>query len=796
MTALPVLRVALPAALFLAVASAAAQDAGTAASPPPTADDQTPADLKLRLSRELSPPIPPKTKSAKTGASPAKPLPQGTAIPPAGEAERGALFLRADRIEGDEKRVEASGKVELRSHRETVLADWISYDIESSEIHGKGNVTLRRGLDSVTGPELRFNRDDETGFFTEPKFVVGEAGARGDAEKLTFLGNDRYDVDKGRYTTCIAPREDWFLETRDLEIDNARKIGTAHDATVRFFGTPVFYSPWLEFPLSNERKSGFLTPTAGVTGVRGFELALPYYFNLAPNYDATLTPRVMTRRGLQIGGQFRYLFNSPSPMTGETNIEVLPDDRQTRTFRWLVATRHNQQFTPSFAGYWNASEVSDNLYFADLADRVQVTSQTTLPRETGLTYAAGPLTMLARVQGYQTLQDPSAPITPPYNRLPQLLATLNETEWGGLAWTGMAEYANFRQPQLTQGERAVLYPQASWSRQGPAWFVAARASVHVSQYNLLNQLPGVDARPSVVVPIGSLDAGLTFERDWTVFGRSFVQTLEPRAYYVYIPFRNQNQLPVFDTTTDDFNFSQLFSENRYLGHDRVGDANQLTVALTSRLLDPATGVERLRAAVGQRFYFSSQQVTLPGEVPQSASSSDLLFGTEGRITDQWSLNGLLQLNLDSGQTERLNAGVRWMPAPGKVFNAVYRYTAQNADPSGTELKQFDLSAEWPIGGRWTALGRWNYSLANSKTLEAIAGVEYNADCWVLRLVYHRLATTTQQTNTSVYVQLEFNGLARVGTSPLELLRRSIPGYLRSNDPSRFVDPGILPYPEY
>lgn len=709
---------------------------------------------------------------------------------------RGALFLRADRMEGDQQRVEASGKVELRTQRETVLADWLAYDITVGEIEGKGNVVLRRGADSITGPALTFRRGDETGHFDEPRFQIGETGGRGDASKITFLGSDRYQIDNARYTTCMAPREDWFLETRDLQLDNDRKVGVAQDTTVRFFGAPLFYSPYLEFPLSNERKSGFLTPTAGVTGGRGFEFALPYYFNLAPNYDATVTPRVMTKRGLQIGNQFRYMFNEPSPMAGEAVVDLLPDDRQTQTFRWLVATRHNQQFTPTFSGYWNVNAVSDDLYFADLADRVQVTSQTTLPREGGLTYAMGPLVMLARVQAYQTLQDPNAPITPPYNRLPQLLATLNETEWAGLTWTGMAEYANFRQSQLTQGERAVFYPQAMWSRQGPAWFVAARASVQMRQYNLLDQPPGVDARPAVAVPIASVDGGLTFERDWTVFDRNFVQTLEPRAFYVYIPYRNQNQLPVFDTTSDDFNFSQLFSENRYIGNDRVGDANQLTVALTSRLLDSGSGVERLRAAVGQRFYFASQQVTLPGEVPSSASSSDLLFGAEGRLTDQWSLNALMQLNLDTGQTERFNAGVRWLPGPGKALNAVWRYTAQNTDPSSTELKQFDISVQWPINGRWTALGRWNYSLANSKTLEAIAGFEYNADCWVLRLVYHRLATTTQQTNTSVYVQLELNGLARVGTSPLELLRRSIPGYLRSNDPARFTDPGILPYPEY
>jgi LPS-assembly protein len=791
---------------------------GLAAIPAFAQDADNAPPLVLKPSTELAPPAPPRSGTTTTpgttptpgsrtrSRAPAQPLGTPGSIPapkppapdqPAAPAQeqQGAVFLRADRMEGDEYRVEASGKVELRTQHETVLADWLSYDVVTGEIEGKGNVVLRRGTEYVAGPEMKFRRDDQTGYIADPKFQTGELGGRGDATKITFLGEDRYEIENGRYTTCSAPRQDWFLETRDMELDNDRKVGVAHDATLTFFGTPILYTPWIEFPLSNQRKSGFLTPTAGSSGNRGFEFSLPYYWNLAPNYDATVTPRIMTKRGLQINGQFRYLFNDPSPMSGEIDAAVLPDDRVANETRWLVATRHTQQFTPNFGGYWNVNAVSDNTYFADLADRVQVTSQTTLPREGGFTYNYAPLAVLARVQNWQTLQDPNAPITPPYNRLPQLFASVSETEWGGLTWSGMADYSNFRQSQLPQGERGVLYPQVAWIRQAPGWFVVARGSVHMRQYNLLNPAPGIDPSPSFAIPIGSVDGGMTFERDTSLFDRKFIQTLEPRAFYVYIPYRNQNNVPAFDTALDDFNFSQLFSENRYVGNDRIGDANQLTLALTTRLLDPGTGVERLRAAVGQRFYFATQQVTLPGEVPQSASSSDLLFGFEGRITDQWSLNGLLDQNLGTGTTERLNAGVRWVPGPGKALSAVWRYTAQNADPAGTTIKQFDLAAQWPIDPRWTALGRWNYSLVAHKTLEAVAGLEYNADCWTLRLVYHRLATTTQQTTNSVYLQLELSGIARIGTSPIDLLYRSIPGYNATLNSSRQVFP-VSPYPEF
>lgn len=766
-----------PSRLSLAVAAVLA----AAIAPAAFAQADEPS---LRMSRELARPVVPADRR--------KPLAFD-------EGSTGALFLRADRLEGTKERVEASGRVELRARRETVLADWIGYDFATEEVHAKGNVVLRQGNDWVAGPEVKFRRGTESGFFDAPSFALGQTGARGDADRLTFVGPDRYDVLRGRVTTCAAPREDWFLRAESMELDTQQNVGVAHDARLDFMGLPLLYTPWMSFPLSNERKSGFLAPTFGSSGTRGVDFALPYYFNLAPNYDATLTPRIMTKRGLQLGGQLRYLFGGASPTQGELNAELLPNDRQTDETRWLYSWRHNQQFTPWLAGFLNLNRVSDDKYFADLSERVSVTSQSTLPQEGGFAASFGPLSVLARAQRFQTLQDINEPITPPYNRVPQVLATLSEIEWNGLLFSGMGEYSRFSRRGVVEGDRAVLYPQVEWRWQGPAWFVAARGAVHARQYEVTDPAGIADRSERVAVPIASLDAGLTFERDWTIFGRRYVQTLEPRAFYTYIPFRDQSRLPVFDTAVDDFNFSQLFSENRYLGHDRVGDANQLTLAVTSRLLDPVSGAERVRVALGQRLYFEDQRVTLPNETPRSGSSSDVLLGAEGRLTDAWLLNGLVQYNLDTGETERFNVGARWQPEPGKVVAASWRYTRRLVDPVGSvnKLKQFDIATQWPISAQWTFLGRWNYSIVQSKTLEALAGVEYNADCWVLRLVLHRLTTTTQQTSTAVYVQLELNGLARLGTNPLDLLRRSVPGFVRSNDPARFgVVSGPDPYPEF
>jgi len=767
------------------------------------AADACAAELMLKPARELAPPAV-RTETLNTlrpspsAGSPARP-------PPAAEPPRGVLFLRADRFEGDQDQIVAEGSVELRSRYETVLADWLTYDVAADEIWAKGNVTIRRGYDWITGPELRFTRDTERGFFTDPRFFIAEASGSGSAAQIRFAGPDRYEVTDATYTTCIAPNHDWYLKSEQLEVDSLRKVATAHNATVNFMGANVIYAPWLEFPLSNERKSGFLTPIFGSSGLRGFEVLAPYYLNLAPNYDATIAPRLMTKRGLQLIGQFRYLLGEGDPpwgqATGEVNAEILPDDRVTHDSRYLLAWKHNEQFTPWLAAFVNLNKVSDDTYFADLADRVAVTSQKTLPRDVGMLATNGPWSLLARAQSFQTLQDPNQPVViPPYNRLPQVLGTLQETQALGLWWSGFTEYANFTQGALTvNGTRFVVHPTVAWTRSGPSWFVTARAGVQYRQYDLDTTTDLLtEKRPSVTVPITSLDGGLIFEREDRIFNTDIVQTLEPRAFYVYIPFRKQDQTPIFDTALDDFNFTQLFSENRYLGSDRVGDANELTLALTSRFIDPGTGAERLRLAVGQRFYFSDQRVTL-NENPRSASTSDFLLGAEGRLNEAWSLASLLQYNFDSSEVERFSAGLRYTPSPGRVLSATYRYTRQLVDPVGgfEEINQVDLAGQWPVSSHVTLLGRWNYSLVDRKTLEGVAGIEYNGDCWVLRVVGQRLTTTTQQTSTSVYVQIELNGLARVGTSPLELLRRSVPGYVPANDPAlRVRDRSLDPVPGY
>ena len=715
--------------------------------------------------------VPPPPKALKQGSS---------------GSDGDALYLRADVLEGDnEKFIQGSGKVELRTRRQTVLADWLHYDLATEEVWAKGNVLMRRGIDSITGPEAKFKRTDETGFFHQPEFHIGDNASRGDAAELLFLGENHYEIKDMRYTTCVAGNDDWYLTSREVDLDRSRLVGTARNASILFKGVTIFYAPYLDFPLSSDRKSGFLTPVFGSTNSRGLEMSLPYYFNLAPNYDATLTPRVMTRRGLQLNGQTRYLFPD---IAGEIDAEFLPD-RITGTNRYGLSWKHNQNFAslPGLAGYVNVQKVSDDAYFTDLSDRLVVTSQSTLPREAGLVYNRGPFSLLTRVQTFQTLQDPANPITPPYFREPQVLMTMSPVEWKGFDFEASGEYVRFRQPALVTGDRSVLYPSVTWSQRGNAWFVSARTGLHMTHYDFDTSNPAdaglAEPRLNRVLPISSVDSGLVFEKDTELFGKAFTQTLEPRAYYVYIPYRRQDRIPPFDTAIDDFNFSQLFTENRYLGSDRIGDANQLTLAAVTRLLDPQTGEEKMRFAVGERFYYRTQRVTLTEE-PRSANTSDLLLSGEGRLSDAWAASGALEYNLVHPQIERLDAGVRWQPGPGRVLNASYRYIRRQVDPAGSisQLKQVDMSGQFPFKDNWSAIGRWNYSLADSKTLEGVIGVEYNGGCWAFRIVAQRLTTATQQASKSVFVQFELNGLARFGTNPIDVLKRSVPGYLTITDP--------------
>ena len=562
-----------------------------------------------------------------------------------------------------------------------------------------------------------------------------------------------------------------------------RNLGVARKAKLVFEDTTIGYLPWVNFPLNDERKTGFLPPTAGYSGKSGIEASVPFYVNLAPNRDLTLAPRELSKRGLQLTGEFRYLDRG---YDGDFRVEDLNNDRVANIDRYAITLQHNQKFSDDLTGVVNINKVSDDNYFRDLSSRINVTSQTTLPREGVLTYRGGWWTATARVQRFQTLQDPASPIVPPYDRLPQLTLNALRQYVGGVDLGLNSEFVKFDRggfpaaaaadgtnTSYADGSRLTFYPSVSLPLILPGAYLTPKLGFHDTSYSLSRNPLDTPDEIHRALPIASLDSGLTFERDTELRGQQFRQTLEPRLYYLYVPYRDQSKIPLFDTGMADFNYAQIFSENIFNGGDRIADANQLTVAATTRLLSPASGQEIVKATIGQRYYFKTQQVTLNDDVTPTREnkSSDFLAALSGHVSRYWTLNGALQYNEQRNFFDQLNLGARFAPEIAKTLNLGYRFTR------GT-LDQVDVSAQWPLGGGWNGVGRYNYSLRENRLVETLGGFEYNAGCWIGRLVLQRFAAATGSSTTAVFVQLELNGFSSIGSNPLETLKRNIPGYRR------------------
>jgi len=698
-----------------------------------------------------------------------------------------AKFLEADRIVADQDRnVVATGDVTLRQRGAAIRADRVEYHDADQTVVATGGVRLERDGDVASGPRLNYKLDNDTGdidspVFEFPKRLERRTASRGQASRAVLEENSVTRLFKAEYTSCPVPRDDWFIRVRELELDTSRNVGTAYNSTVYFLGVPILYSPYMSFPMDNKRKSGFLAPTLGTSAQSGFDFSLPYYFNLAENYDATLTPKIYTRRGIQIGAEFRYL---TSFMAGQVDGEVLPHDRVTDSDRYFMGLKHVQQLGHGISFSANAQKVSDDAYFRDLSTRIALTSQTNLPRDAILAYNDEVWSVSARALGYQTLQDPNGPPIPvPYNILPQLLAFGSQQNVRGFDWQWASELSNFVHPTLVNGQRLIVYPSVLYPWRNGYSFVIPKAGYHYTRYNLDDNNASPNGTLSRGLPIASIDSGLYFERQSTWGGRAFEQTLEPRLFYLYVPYKDQSGYPNFTTAETDFNFQRFFSENRFVGGDRIGDANQLTFALTTRLIESGTGLERFKAALGQVYYFTPPKVTL-GDTPPPAKTSDILGYASTQMTPSVSIDAAWQYTPNLQRSERIVVGGRYNPQPGSVVNAAYRYvrgTETSADPSRQGIQQVDLSSQWPITRNLQGLARWNWSVKERKLLEGLVGFEYNAGCWQVRAVAHRFITAAQQYSTSFQIQLELTGLSRIGINPLETLRQNIGGYRRTDE---------------
>jgi LPS-assembly protein len=718
--------------------------------------------------------------------------------PPRASGTQLPVFLTADRVTGITGRESiAEGDAELHKGTTAVYADWLKYIEQTEDVEARGQVRIERDGDVITGPSLRYRVNDATGTFEQPVFTLAPrkrqgmqpVTGRGHARTARFEGEDKYRMFDAFFTTCKPGDSDWYLDVRELDLDYTRNVGTARNATIYFKDVPIMKTPYVDFALNNQRKSGILPPLIGSSGKNGPEITLPYYFNLAPNRDLTISPRLMQKRGLQIGGDLRFLERH---FFGEAKAEVLSNDMILHQSRSAVSLIANYNQPGLMTGALNLNRVSDDNYFRDLSSRINIAAQTTLPREGYLTYYggwwnSGWWSATGRMQGFQVLQDATRSIPVPYWRAPQLaLSAVKQDMGAGLDFNLAGEVVDFRHPTNVIGLRSTVYPSLSLPIITAGSFLTPKIGIHSTHYVLDpngNLAAGIPATPQLAaasgtltrtLPIFSVDGGLIYERraDWQ--GQSLIQTLEPRAYYLFVPYRDQRRIPLFDTAVADFNYAQIFSENSFVGGDRINDASQVTLAVTSRLLYTSTGQEAVRATVGQRYYFRDQQVTLDSTTPaRTYHSSDWLAAASGRLAQRWTAESALEYNGRENRAERVTVGVRYQPELLKTLNVSYRYLRD-------QLNQFDVSSQWPLGRGWYGVGRLNYSIMDGRIVEGLAGFEYNGDCWIGRVVLQRFAVAAGNVTQTIFLQLELNGFSRIGSNPLEALRRNIPGYARLN----------------
>ncbi|MDH4394741.1 MAG: LPS-assembly protein LptD [Limnobacter sp.] len=682
-----------------------------------------------------------------------------------------STYLSADRLTtNSQEETVLEGGVILRRNELTITSDKLNYSPLTDRANATGNVTIRQPDMTLRGPEGSIKVGNGAGRLNKPTFELHRTKGKGNASEMTFDGVDTLTLQNPNYTVCPVPNPDrtqeadWYITAEQLELDRSADVGRAENAKVVFQGVPILATPYLSFPTSERRKSGFLAPSFGSSSNSGFEFTVPYYWNIAPNRDLTLYPKIITGRGVQLGSNARYLgeYNQ-----GEIKYDYLPSDRKTETDRFALAFQHAFN-KDAFSAGLNINKVSDDQYFVDFSRTQAVASQRILLREGFANYQGTGWRVNSRVVRHQTLQLLNDPILKPYDRLPEVNAYYDSQKVGPVYFSMNGQFTEFSNSNMVEGSRALARARVELPFVRDAYSVISALSVQSTAYNLSNVQVGQDTKPGVSIPTFSMDGSIYFDRKTTFANRSVNQTLEPRLFYLYTPFKEQSAQPNFDTTLRADNFSRIFSENRYAGYDRVGDANQLTAGVTSRYIDDKTGEELLRLDFGQRYFVTKPKIMIEGEIPVD-NDSDFFASVRGRLTRDITLDYEGQYDADTGRNERGNVGVSYSPSLGKRLNAGYRYTRDNID-------QFDVSGQWPLTRNWSGVGRLNYSLLESRPIETLAGLEYNDGCWAVRMVGQRFATSPSQTTTSLFIQLELTGLGSLGSNPLDLLSRKVPGY--------------------
>lgn len=711
------------------------------------------------------------------------------------------LIIEGDTLENNlDRKLKASGNAILKKHGKTIKANLIEYDQVSDELYAIGEVSIESDGGSLTGSSLELSVKENVGVLPNASFLstLGKPSnsfnntLRGKAKVLFIEGEDKKRLQNASITTCEVGKDDWFIKASEIEINNRSQTLEAKNAKLEFKGIPILYSPLVNFSFNNDRKSGFLAPSVGTTSRSGFESSIPYYFNLSPTSDATVTPRYFGKRGLQIEGEYRYLNTN---YFGTSNLEYMNNDDATdKDNRYYAKIHHKQKITDDLNGGFIFEKVSDDNYFSDMSSLISVTSKVNLPQEAYLNYSTDTLDINFIAQRYQNLTVASSP----YERLPSLNIN-HSNEYGnfddfsyfetelGISLTQFERNHNFVASSTDKnitGTRFVVNPSIAAPFETNFGYVKPKLSMNIRNYSLKGSSTN---SKSMIIPTLSVDSGIYLDKKLNFAGQSFTQTLEPRIFYSYTKYKNQEVLPLFDTALTDLNMESLFIENQFVGGDRVMDSNQFTIAATTRFID-VSGSERLSATLAQRFYLDDREVLKESQYVNSviqSDSSDLFLTATAFINKAYRIDSSIQYNPDGSRTNRATFKTSYNPQAGKLIDASYRLI-RNPNNASNDIKQFNLAGQWPMGQGWYSIGRYNYDIKQSRLVESLAGLEFDGGCWSSRLVLNRMSlATTDKPNYTLFMQIEVGELGSLGASNdanlFSVLQRNVPGASLTSD---------------
>jgi LPS-assembly protein len=645
----------------------------------------------------------------------------------------------------------APGDVEVHRADQYLAAETIRFDPTTRTATLPESLRYEDTHIQLDASRAAYGFIEQSGQFNDVRFNLTGSSANGSAAEIRKQGGNRSFLHRIMYTTCPGSNPDWQLSARDLEFRHDEGIGIAQGAKLTFLNIPILYVPWMSFPIDDRRKTGFLYPFAGKATDNGFEFGIPWYWNIAPNQDATLTPIYLTDRGFMLDGEYRYMTRRTA---GQLNFNVLPDDDIADRNRHYYKIRQSVAVNRQWGGNLLIERVSDAGYFQDFGSNLTQASRQYLRSAASLSGGGRYWTFSMTADDFQVIDDSVSLANEPYRRLPRAAFTLERPlGHGGLQLTLDSEVVYFDRDLGTSGLRTDLYPSVTWNIENSWGFIRPSAGYRYTLYNLDTVSPLADDTPDRGLSIISLDAGLLFDR---LLENGDRQTLEPRLFYLNVPYERQDELPEFDTAELTFGFSQLFHFNRFTGADRQADANQLSLAVVTRALKAGTGRERWSLGVGQIIYFEDQRVQSRSQPAMTDDLSPLIVELNWHPLDHFTTRLGLQWDWEDSNLDVGTAGLDYQADSGQRLGFEYRFREDRVD-------QFDVRWFWPVNERWKFLSRVNYSLADSDLLEAQFGIEYESCCWAVRAVARRyLKDREGDSRDSIFLQLRLKGLGSIG----------------------------------